>query len=104
MPGLDRTGPRGAGPRTGGGFGRCGQGARAGRGQWDSDAGRGWGRRGGGRGLGRGCGWGRGWGRGAWGGGPLTVEDEREMLRAEAESLSSSLEEVQARLRAISKT
>jgi len=34
MPGYDRTGPRGAGPMTGGGFGYCGAG-RAGRfGAW----------------------------------------------------------------------
>ncbi|MFH1983537.1 MAG: DUF5320 family protein [Pseudomonadota bacterium] len=30
MPGFDQTGPRGGGPMTGGGFGRCG--ARDGRG------------------------------------------------------------------------
>lgn len=37
MPGLDRTGPTGAGPLTGGGFGRCGGleggAARGGRGR-----------------------------------------------------------------------
>jgi hypothetical protein len=36
MPGFDRTGPMGNGPITGGGFGRCGAGARRkgdGRGQ-----------------------------------------------------------------------
>ena len=38
MPGLDRTGPAGQGPRTGWGFGPCG-------------GGMGWGRRGGGYGF-----------------------------------------------------
>lgn len=28
MPGFDRTGPMGEGPRTGGGFGKCGGNAR----------------------------------------------------------------------------
>jgi Family of unknown function (DUF5320) len=31
MPGFDRTGPLGQGPRTGGGFGYCGSSAGAGR-------------------------------------------------------------------------
>ena len=30
MPGFDRTGPMGAGPRTGGGFGYCGRNANTG--------------------------------------------------------------------------
>ena len=32
MPGFDRTGPGGQGPMTGGGFGLCGSGSRAGAG------------------------------------------------------------------------
>ena len=28
MPGFDRTGPTGEGPRTGGGFGKCGRAAK----------------------------------------------------------------------------
>lgn len=63
MPGGDRTGPMGAGPMTGRGFGFC-----AGSGQPGYASG-GWGRgmgRGRGFGRGRGMGWGRGFGwRGA---------------------------------------
>jgi hypothetical protein len=54
MPGYDRSGPMGYGPRTGGGFGFCRSSAPAG-GQWN-------------RGFGRGLGAGRGGGRGGrWG-------------------------------------
>jgi len=78
MPGLDRTGPLGEGPRTGGGFGLCGpgRGAWAGGGRWYAPrgAGRGLPPWGGGRGRvwggGRGY-WGAGrgaWNRGRWGG------------------------------------
>ena len=60
MPGLDRTGPMGMGPRTGGGFGLCGPGPVVGRGA---------GYRGAFFGAGRG-GYPYGGGRGrAWGGG-----------------------------------
>jgi hypothetical protein len=38
MPGLDRTGPQGEGPMTGGGFGRCNQA----EGNRQPVAGRGW--------------------------------------------------------------
>ena len=42
MPGQDRTGPQGYGPKTGGGFGPCGAGFRRGFG---GGRGRGFGRR-----------------------------------------------------------
>ncbi len=63
MPGLDRTGPLGEGPRTGRGTGRCGtgQGTRPRRGGGPG--------RGGGRGIGRGPGQGNFAGRGRTRGG-----------------------------------
>lgn len=71
MPGGDRTGPRGEGPRTGWGMGFCGwpggegKDASSGEGPWRRfwrwGRGFGWGRGAGrGRGQGRGFGWGRG--------------------------------------------
>ena len=67
MPGLDQTGPMGAGPRTGRGMGGCGQPANAGFGRGRFGRGGGpncWRGRGGGGGGGGGRGWGRGFGRG----------------------------------------
>ena len=77
MPGYDRTGPLGGGPRTGRGRGFCRppagepasmedpyQSYGTGRGYWPWPGGGG-GRRFRGRGWGRGWGFGRGW-RGAW--------------------------------------
>lgn len=69
MPKNDRTGPLGAGPRTGRGMGRCGRAAYGSRSVDDSSRGEGAGRcgrrwrGGGGRGFGDG-GWGRGRGLG----------------------------------------
>ena len=98
MPGLDGTGPAGAGPMTGRGLGACtGRGAGWGYGP---GAGRGFGRGfGPGRGLGYGPGFGRGLGRrmgwfsvgyGQAGEGAATniknvLEERREILRAELE-------------------
>jgi Family of unknown function (DUF5320) len=107
MPGLDRTGPVGAGPMTGGGFGRCNSRNRA----------YGWGSFGAGRG-GRGPGWGRGYGRGfgrrgasfggqGWYGpaygpyaGPYSAsrEDEISVLKEEAEMMKSELEAIHKRI------
>jgi hypothetical protein len=106
MPGFDRTGPWGMGPRTGRGLGLCGPGPRS----------YGYGMRGAGRGL---LPWGGGRGR-AWGGGrgfgwqgygaspgygyspdpyvPLTEEQEIEALRSEASFLEKELQAVQKRL------
>ncbi len=73
MPGGDRTGPMGEGPRTGRGLGYCSGADQPGYATPGPGLGRGWGRgwgRGRGWGLGRGGGWGLGrgggWGRGAW--------------------------------------
>ena len=106
MPGYDRTGPMGAGPRTGGGWGFCNP-ANAG---YDPrltnahDYGRGLAmRRGfrGGFGRGRGRGFGRGY---AWY--PPAVGtadkprgvDELEMLRAEAGYMRQSLDAIKRRI------
>jgi hypothetical protein len=79
MPRNDRTGPLGAGPRTGRGLGRCGRSSAGGRSvdssYWDEGAGRG-GRRWRGRGVGNG-GRGRGWGFGL-GGRPSRDPDQAE--------------------------
>ncbi|MBR9986912.1 MAG: DUF5320 domain-containing protein [Desulfosarcina sp.] len=105
MPRLDRSGPMGAGPMTGGRRGTCG---RAG-GPADMPV------YGGSHGYGRGMGFRRGYGRGrGYGFGPVygavpypqaygnrypvSKTDEVEMLRAEAEAMRQSLESVQRRI------
>ena len=107
MPGLDRTGPMGAGPMTGGGFGRCNPRNRTSG--WRSfGPGRG------GRGSGQGRGYGRGFGRrGArfedqgWYGptygfypGPYAVNrnDEIGMLREQAEMMKDELNAINKRI------
>ena len=112
MPGGDRTGPMGMGPRTGraagycSGFGVPGY-ANPGPGR---GFGRGWGM-GWGRGFGRG--FGRGWGRGFWGAGygawgaaapqvpvvgPVSVKDEMEVLKSQSEYLEKSLTSIRERI------
>lgn len=95
MPGFDGTGPRGQGPMTGGGFGRCG-GATAGYG---SGVGRGFGR-GMNRGYGR-CGF---FGRGSsnWGG-PVPAPDEKTFLESRLQWLEQETAAVQERLNGIQK-
>lgn len=107
MPGGDRTGPEGAGPRTGRGMGYC-SGANAPG--WTQGGGRG-------RGFGRGWGFGgggrrrhwRAWGPPGWGPpafaprwgwyGPAPAPvDEAEMLQAEADQLQSQLDAINQRL------
>jgi hypothetical protein len=95
MPGYDRTGPMGMGPRTGGGFGYCGSNAGFG-----NQAG--YSRRGGvGRALGQGwggrCGFGR---RGAipWGYAPPSSEQESAYLKNQAVALEQELAAVKERL------
>jgi len=104
MPGYDRTGPSGQGPRTGGGFGFCGTPEQ----EAEADVrfyGRGFGR--GGRGLQRGfrrgfCFFGRG--RGGTGYGarwfPETTQPNRikSNLEAEAEELRRRLDAIEQRL------
>ena len=78
MPQLDKTGPAGAGPRTGRGMGQCGGGIAYGR-----------------------CGCGFGYGRfgGRYPAQPkLTKKEETEILNEEAEMLQKDLEEVKGRL------
>ncbi|NLY90837.1 MAG: DUF5320 domain-containing protein [Firmicutes bacterium] len=88
MPGRDGTGPLGAGPLTGGGFG------------WCADA----------RGLGYGAGCGVGFGRGfacrrGFGGfgrgflaAPLAVKDQKELLEKEKEFLQNRLQKIDQEL------
>ena len=108
MPGLNRTGPMGAGPMTGGGRGLCNpataSGARAFTGSYGYGGGLGL-RRGFRGGFGRGAGMGRGYGRG-YGWYPPAMApafsypaaDEMEMLRAEADYLKNSLEAINRRM------
>ncbi|GAB6886617.1 hypothetical protein JCM13304A_01150 [Desulfothermus okinawensis JCM 13304] len=101
MPGGDRTGPLGAGPRTGRGLGYCSGSSHPG---WVY-----------GRGYGRGMGFGRGrrCGRGFWGRGrwcfygayvptpynvPYDEETEKRTLEAEANYLRNTLKEIEERL------
>jgi hypothetical protein len=108
MPGLNRTGPMGAGPMTGGGRGLCNPAtagsARAFSGVYGYGGGLGL-RRGFRGGFGRGAGMGRGYGRG-YGWNPPAMApaflypaaDEMEMLRAEAEYLKQSLDAIKTRM------
>ncbi len=93
MPGFDRTGPLGAGPMTGGGFGLCGGRAAVGRGAGPGLA----------RGFRGGFGGGvrhraRGWGYGPMDWGPSGPMDERSILEAQVAGLRSELEVLQRRL------
>jgi hypothetical protein len=103
MPGGDRTGPMGQGPRTGRGAGYCGDrdepgfttapGRRGGFGRWSGGFGRG-------RGMGFGAGRGfRRMGWGGWFGPPAPPLDSRE-LRDDDESahLRTQIEALEARL------
>ncbi|MCK5073640.1 MAG: DUF5320 domain-containing protein [Bacteriovoracaceae bacterium] len=83
MPGRNGTGPMGAGPRTGGGFGYC----------------TGDGRRSFGRGRGGG---GRGFGQRSWAQQPA-IEDEKTFLKNEIKSLEEQLLEVKNELENIDK-
>ena len=110
MPGLDRSGPMGAGPMTGGRRGICG---RAGAATYLPAYGSGYGY---GRGMGfrHGYGRGRGYGFGpasgrvpypqTYGTGyPASRTDEMEMLRADAEAMRQSLESIQRRIAELEK-
>ena len=103
MPGLDRTGPMGAGSMTGGGRGFCGP-----EGLSRPSATRGF-RKVGGRGFGRGMGRGRGFGRGLgygrgfgspWGGffPAAKPAEELEVLKSEAKYLKKELEAIGKRI------
>ncbi len=112
MPGFNGTGPMGAGPMTGGGRGYC-TGSNAGV---QPNYGRRIGR---GNGFGRGAGRGRGYGRGfagsggypAWGNAPQYNDpynpnpaDELSMLRAQADAMKSTLDNIQKRMAELDKT
>lgn len=100
MPGLDRSGPMGGGPMTGGRRGLCGRTRSAADMSAAGGYGRAMGMR---RGFGRGCG--RGFGP-AYGGYahppaypyPLSKTDEVEMLRADADARRKSLDAIQRRI------
>ena len=109
MPRGDRTGPRGMGPMTGRAAGYCA--GYSVPGFANPIPGRGFGM-GFGRGLGRG-GWGRGFGRGwayphvgGYYGMPyaypyapvMSSEQEADMLKAQAEDMQSSLEDINKRI------
>jgi hypothetical protein len=96
MPGLNRKGPDGMGPMTGGGRGLCNPVNRTFFDRCFSFMG--------GRGRGRGLGMGR---RGGFCyGGPTYYDSNQEesTLRSEAEMLKNELERVERRLRGINKT
>lgn len=114
MPGLDRTGPMGAGPMTGGARGRCNPAAASnvspaygGRYQFGPGYGRFRGRRGGfgpGRGFGRGYGANYEWHPAAAGQWPAVAPaDEVEALKAEADYLKRSMDAVNARIAELEK-
>jgi hypothetical protein len=96
MPGGDRTGPMGGGPRTGRGAGVC-----AGTGMPGYEY-RGFGRGIGGRGFGRGWGRGRGARFSTWRQNtPISQPDpvdERQMLEQEASYFKHEIEQIQNRL------
>ena len=114
MPGFDQTGPRGAGPMTGGARGRCNQatagnipafagGYGYGRGlglrrgfRGGSDTGMGRGR---GRGFGRGYGW---YPPAAVPAHSMNAAGEMEMLKAEADYLKKSLDAINKRVNELS--
>ena len=107
MPGGDRTGSMGQGPRTGRGLGYCSGTDSAGFTQGAGYAmGRGFGN---GRGMrfGRGIGGGRGFGRGRGLGypwmQPMSKEDEIKLLKSQADSLTLSQKEIEERLRELEK-
>ncbi len=111
MPGFDRSGPTGAGPMTGGARGNCNP-ANAG---YNPQFGRGYGRgmglrrgfRGGaGTGMGAGPGYGRSFGFYPPVGGTfsqMTAEDEINMLKANADYMKNSLDEINKRIKELEK-
>jgi hypothetical protein len=106
MPGFDRTGPMGQGPRTGGGFGYCGPNAGVGYfGGFRSVGGFGRGRRkwrayGGGFGYG---GWPRFRGQGDYPGiyQPVSRKEERDYLTDSIADLKADIKAMEERLAAL---
>ena len=104
MPGLNGTGPRGEGPMTGGARGFCNPAGAAYRPGYSRGYGygRGWGFR-----RGFGPGYGLGWG-GAYSpvyGPPYPTDPAQEahMLKAEADSMRSALDDINRRIRELEK-
>ncbi len=95
MPGLNRRGPEGMGPMTGGGRGLCNPANRSFFGRCFSAIG--WGGRGRGMGLGL-----RGWGRNR-GSFDYDTNQEEASLRSEAEMLKNELEAVEKRINDLKK-
>lgn len=88
MPRLDKTGPRGLGPRTGRGFGVCPPGFGP---------------------YGYGWGMGRGWRRYGFGPGwgypfELSPKEEKDMLKDELDVLKEEIKDVETRLEELKKT
>jgi hypothetical protein len=102
MPGGDRTGPRGGGPRTGRGLGYCAGYEQPGYTAQGPAQRMGWGFRGGGGGRGR-----RyrffdyGWpdsGRGRFAPPPAAQDQDVDFLKAQTQELQEALQNIQARL------
>ncbi len=91
MPWGDRTGPLGAGPRTGRGLGFCS--GYATPGYLNAGFGRGFG-----YGRGRGFGFGARWGYGYDYAAVPTKEEERSFLEAEIQRLTNGIESLKKRL------
>jgi len=106
MPGFDRTGPMGQGPRTGGGFGYCGSGAGAGSSRGSRFIGgfgrgrRNWRAYGGGFGYGR---WPRFWGESYYPGvyPRASRKEERDYLMDQIAELKADIEAMEDRLAAL---
>ena len=104
MPGFDRTGPSGAGPRSGRGRGPCGQTTRTRRFPWSGLF----------RGMGRGgAAWGGGRNRssggGGWrlpflGSGSAVATEEAEALKTEIAAAKEEIAVMEARLRELETT
>lgn len=100
MPGFDGTGPGGMGPMTGGGRGYCVSAVGAGRPLagarmfFGRGGGRGWRNRYCATGFPR-------WQRRAFWNAPATAEDEKQVLKSEADFLRSRLQALEERLAAM---
>ena len=111
MPGLDRSGPMGEGPMTGGRRGLCGGGSSAYVPHWHGGFGYGFGLRHGyrsgfGPGRGRGYGMRRGfcwYPRNYAYGYPMSKVDEMDMLKADADYMQNSLDAINARIEELTK-
>ncbi|MDQ1239547.1 MAG: hypothetical protein QG577_1733 [Thermodesulfobacteriota bacterium] len=106
MPRFDRTGPLGAGPRTGWGQGRCVTGSGIGQGQPGAGVARGLGRGGATFGGGRGrCFGGPGlWSGQASQGAVMDSTEEVQSLRSQLEDAQRTVREMEARLAELEKS